>query len=52
MENVRTRTEENPHGIQQVPLHSVKVMVWCAASSQQITDLIYSYLQETVILDW
>jgi hypothetical protein len=34
--NVRTRSDENPHTIQKVPLHSEKVGVWCAISPLQI----------------
>jgi hypothetical protein len=50
MQNVRTWAEENPHGVQQVTLHGVNVVVWYTASVQEITDLIL--LQETVNLDW
>jgi hypothetical protein len=32
-QNVRIWSNENPHVIQQVPLHSEKVGVWCAVAS-------------------
>jgi hypothetical protein len=32
---------ENPHVIQQVPLHSEKVGVWCAVSPRRITGPVF-----------
>ena len=35
-QNVRIRSNENPHTIQQVPLRSEMVGVWCAVNLQRI----------------
>ncbi|PNF43794.1 hypothetical protein B7P43_G09755 [Cryptotermes secundus] len=35
-QNVRISSNENPHTIQQVPLHSEKLGVWCAVSPRRI----------------
>ena len=40
-QNVRIWSNENPHAIQQVPLHSEKVGVWCAVSPRRIIGPIF-----------
>jgi hypothetical protein len=47
-QNVRIRSDDNPHAIHQVPLHSEKVGVWCALSPRRITGPIFFH--ETVKL--
>jgi hypothetical protein len=41
MQNVRIWSNEIPHVIQQMPLHSEKIGVWCTVSAQVITDPIF-----------
>jgi hypothetical protein len=36
-QNVRIWSDENPHAIQQMPLQSEKVGVWCTVSPRPIT---------------
>jgi hypothetical protein len=40
-QNVRIWSNENPHAIHQVPLHSEKVGVWCAVSPRRIIGSIF-----------
>jgi hypothetical protein len=42
-QNVRIWRDENPNSIQQVPLHSEKVGVWCSLSPRRITGPIFSH---------
>jgi hypothetical protein len=45
-QNNRYWSAENPHSIHEVPLHDVKIGVWCAISAHRITGP--EYLQETI----
>jgi hypothetical protein len=48
-QNVRIWSDDNPHAIHQVPLHSEKVGVWCALSPPRIISPIFFH--ETVNSD-
>jgi hypothetical protein len=40
-QNVRIWSDDNPHALHQVPLHSEKVGVWCALNPRRIIGLIF-----------
>jgi hypothetical protein len=40
-QNNRYRSAENPHSIHEVPLHDVKIGVWCAISAHRIIGSVF-----------
>lgn len=39
--NNRYRSSKNPHDIQEVPWHDLKVRGWCAVSTHKITAFVF-----------
>jgi hypothetical protein len=49
-QNARFWSDENPHAVLHIPLHDIKIGVWCAVSARRIIGPIFYH--EIVNSDW
>jgi hypothetical protein len=53
IQNTRIWSVENPHSVHQIPLHDIKIGVWCAVSARRIVGpILYHEIMNTDRYVW